>query len=69
MLSYWMKLVRQANCLSLQKLADKWSASGTVITRATLSKDETGKLVPGTAMLTVLARELGVTTDYFSLPD
>lgn len=69
MLSNRIKLVRQANRLSLQQLADNLSSSGSEITRATLSNYETGKSVPNAALLTRLARELGVPIDFFDRPD
>lgn len=69
MLSNRIKLVRQANRLSLQQLADNLSASGGEITRAALSNYETGKFVPSPPMLARISKELGVPVDYFERPD
>lgn len=69
MISNRIKLLRQANQLSLQQLADNLSRDFQQITRAALSNYETGKTVPSPSMLDALSKELGVTTEYFNQPD
>lgn len=69
MISNRIKLLRQANQLSLQQLADNLSRDFQQITRAALSNYETGKTVPSPAMLEALSKELGVATGYFYQPD
>jgi len=69
MISNRIKLLRQANQLSLQQLADNLSKDFQQITRATLSNYETGKIIPNSTMLDSLAKELGVSTKYFYQPE
>lgn len=61
-----IKLARLANSLSLQELADALEERGYKITRAALSKFETGKLVPSPALIRLLAHTLGVGIGFFS---
>lgn len=51
-----IKLARLANALSLQDLADALEEEGLKITRAALSKFETGKLTPNNMWLDAMAR-------------
>ena len=64
-----IKLVRQANQLSLQQLADKMTADGYDITRAALSQYETGKIRPSDTMLANLCKELGAPLEFFFRPE
>ncbi|MDD3251700.1 MAG: helix-turn-helix transcriptional regulator [Lachnospiraceae bacterium] len=69
MISNRIKLLRQANQLSLQQLADNLSKDAQQITRAALSNYENGKSTPNSAMLDALSKELGVSTEYLLQPD
>ena len=60
-----MKLGRLANALSLQELADALEDNGYRITRAALSKYETGKLVPGDPFLSALSSVLELDRNFF----
>ena len=64
-----IKLIRLANCLSLQQLADALSANSVPISRAALSYYETGKTVPAEATINVLAKELGTIPAFFYKQD
>lgn len=64
-----IKLMRLANCLSLQQLADALSANSVPISRAALSYYETGKTVPAEATINVLAKELGTIPAFFYKQD
>lgn len=64
-----IRQARLANSLSLQELADALEERGYKITRAALSKFETGKLVPSAAFIRLLARTLGVGIGFFSWQD
>lgn len=60
-----LKTARLANALSLQDLSDALEERGYQITRAALSKFETGKLVPSDTLLQLIARTLGIGVNYF----
>lgn len=64
-----LKLIRQANGLSLQDLSDLLAGSSLQIGRAALSHYETGNTVPSADALKVLARKLGTTISFFQMPD
>lgn len=64
-----LKLLRQANCLSLQELSELLIGSGLEIKRAALSHYELGITQPTAAALEILARKLGTTPDFFDLED
>lgn len=60
-----IKLMRLANCLSLQELADAMSANSVPITRAAISHYETGKTAPSENTINILAKELGTIPAFF----
>lgn len=64
-----LKLIRQANALSLQELSELLVGSELPIKRAALSHYELGITTPSPAALEVLARKLGTTLDFFEKPD
>jgi len=64
-----LKLLRQANCLSLQELSDLLVGSGLEIKRAALSHYELGITQPTASALEILARKLGTTPDFFYMDD
>lgn len=61
-----IRLIRQANQLSLQQLAQLLTEAGFPITKGALSNYETGKVAPSIAMLETLGRKLGVAPTFFS---
>lgn len=69
MISKRIRLIRQANQLSLQQLAQILTEAGVPITKGTLSNYETGKITPSASMLEALGRELGVAPAFFSQED
>ena len=64
-----IKLMRQANCLSLQQLADILCDHYVPISRAALSNYETGRRVPNVSALQTLAVELGTVPAFFMKED
>ena len=64
-----LKLIRQANALSLQELSDLLIGSELPIKRAALSHYELGITTPSETALQVLARKLGTKPAFFFLPD
>ncbi len=69
MISNRIKLARQANCLSLQQLADKMNECSVPITKGTLSNYETGKTSLPSSLLPVLSSILGTPEDFFYQKD
>lgn len=69
MIGYRLKLLRQANCLSLQELSELLVGSGLEIKRAALSHYELGITQPTQSALEILARKLGTTPDFFYQED
>ena len=65
MISNRIKLARQANCLSLQQLADKMSELSVPVTKGTLSNYETGRTPLPPSLLPVLCSILGAPEDFF----
>jgi Zn-dependent peptidase ImmA (M78 family)/transcriptional regulator with XRE-family HTH domain len=59
---------RQILRLTLQEVANRLSAAGTPITRAALSKYETGKSLPRPAVLRALTKALECSVDYLLNP-
>lgn len=66
MISQRLRLARQANCLSLQQVADRMAKLSMPITRATLSNYENGKTPISDSVLSVLAAALGMRKDFFT---
>lgn len=64
-----LKLIRQAQALSLQDLSDLLAESELPIKRAALSHYEMGVTVPNGAALEILGRKLGVSAEFFLRPD
>lgn len=64
-----LKLIRQANALSLQELSELLVGSDLPIKRAALSHYELGITDPSPAALEILARKLGTTPGFFKKPD
>lgn len=64
-----LKLIRQANGLSLQDLSNMLAGSRLEIGRAALSHYETGNTVPSAEALDILAKKLGTTVSFFHSPD
>lgn len=64
-----LKLIRQANGLSLQEMADLLVGTDLQIKRGALSHYELGITDPSDAALAVLARRLGTTVEFFKQPD
>lgn len=64
-----IKLMRQANCLSLQQLADILCDHYVPISRAALSNYETGRRLPSVSAIETLAVELGTVPSFFQKED
>lgn len=64
-----IRMLRQANCLSLQQLAERLTANGFPITKAALFKYEAGKTVPNEQCLQALAYAMGVRQTFFLRDD
>lgn len=60
-----LRLIRQANGLSLSEMAALLSDNGYPITKATLSNYETGKFIPEQSFYSAVAAELHVGEDFF----
>ena len=64
-----LKLIRQANALSLQDLSELLSDSELPVGKGALSHYEMGITTPSREALVVLAKKLGTTEDFFDAPD
>lgn len=64
-----LKLIRQANALSLQDLAELLADSELPVGKGALSHYEMGITVPSKEALSVLAKKLGTTEGFFDVPD
>lgn len=64
-----LKLIRQANGLSLQDLSNLLDGSDLQIGRAALSHYETGSTLPSEKALQILAKKLGTTVEFFHEQD
>ncbi len=64
-----LKLIRQANALSLQDLADLLSDSELSVGKGAISHYEMGITTPSKEAIKVLAKKLGTTEAFFDRPD
>lgn len=69
MISNRLKLLRQANALSLQDLSEILSDTSLSIGRAALSHYELGVTIPTKKALETISKKLGTTTAFFYQPD
>lgn len=64
-----LKLIRQANALSLQDLSELLADSELPVGKGALSHYEMGITVPSREAIKVLSKRLGTTEGFFDLPD
>lgn len=64
-----IRLARQANCLSLQQLAERISACDFSITKTALFNYEAGRTIPNQQMISALVHVLGIKEPFYHLPD
>lgn len=64
-----LKLIRNANGLSLSELSELLSSSPLPITRAALSHYELGITMPSDHALEILGKKMGTTVSFFHRPD